>query len=68
MVVSSRMFVAVGLGLAGLAFLVGPTLGQQPQQDGAVRKSSTGSQSTGSQSSAPSKPAPPRPRPSAPST
>lgn len=61
MVVSSRVFVAVGLGLAGLAFLVGPTLGQQPQQDGAVRKSSTGSQPTGSQSSTPSKPAPPTP-------
>jgi Skp family chaperone for outer membrane proteins len=38
MVVSSRAIVAVGLGLVGLAFLVGPTFGQQ---DSSVRKSAS---------------------------
>jgi Skp family chaperone for outer membrane proteins len=45
MVASSRGIVAIGLGLAGLAYLVAPTLGQGPQQDGSVRK--TASPSTG---------------------
>ena len=39
MVVSSRGILAIGLGLTGLAFLVGPSLGQQ--QDGAVRKTAS---------------------------
>jgi outer membrane protein len=45
MVASSRGIVAIGLSLAGLAYLVAPTLGQGPQQDGSVRK--TASPSTG---------------------
>jgi Skp family chaperone for outer membrane proteins len=40
MVVSTRAIVALGLGFLGLAVLVGPTLGQQPQ-DPAVRKTAT---------------------------
>jgi len=40
MVVSIRAIGAMGLGLLGLAVLVGPTLGQQPQ-DPAVRKATT---------------------------
>ena len=36
---SSRGILAIGLGLAGLAFLVGPSLGQQ--QDGSVRKAAS---------------------------
>jgi len=44
MVVSSRVFVAVGLGLAGMAVLVGPARGQQ--QDGSVRKSATQASTT----------------------
>jgi Skp family chaperone for outer membrane proteins len=38
MVVSSRGILAIGLGLTGLAFLVGPSLGQGPAQDNSVRK------------------------------
>jgi outer membrane protein len=38
MVVSSRGTLAIGLSLAGLAFLVGPSLGQGQTQDGTVRK------------------------------
>jgi outer membrane protein len=45
MVASSRGIVAIGLSLVGLAYLVAPTLGQVPQQDGSVRK--TASPSTG---------------------
>lgn len=44
MVALSRGILAIGLSLAGLAFLVGPSLGQQ--QDGSVRK--TASPTTGS--------------------
>ena len=40
MVVSIRAIVAVGLGFLGLTVLVGPSLGQQPQ-DSAVRKATT---------------------------
>jgi outer membrane protein len=40
MVVSTRALTAVGLGILGVAFLVGPSLGQQPQ-DPAVRKAAT---------------------------
>jgi Skp family chaperone for outer membrane proteins len=40
MVVSIRTIVAAGLGFLGLAVLVGPTLGQQPQ-DPALRKATT---------------------------
>jgi Skp family chaperone for outer membrane proteins len=45
MVASSRGILAIGLSLAGLAYLVVPTLGQAPQQDGLVKK--TASPSTG---------------------
>jgi Skp family chaperone for outer membrane proteins len=38
MVASPRGILAIGLSLAGLAFLVAPTLGRAQQQDGAVRK------------------------------
>jgi outer membrane protein len=38
MVASSRKIVAIGLGLAGLACLVAPSLGQPQQGDAAVRK------------------------------
>ena len=38
MVASSRGILAIGLSLAGLAYLVAPTLGQGQQQDGSVRK------------------------------
>jgi outer membrane protein len=38
MVVTSRGILAVGLGLTGLALLVGPSVGQGQAQDGAVRK------------------------------
>jgi Skp family chaperone for outer membrane proteins len=38
MVASSRGFLAIALGLTGLAILVAPTLGQGQGQDGAVRK------------------------------
>jgi Skp family chaperone for outer membrane proteins len=38
MVVSSRGILAIGLGLTGLAFLVGPSLGQGPAQDSTIRK------------------------------
>ena len=41
MVASSRGILAIGLGLAGLAYLVAPTLGQVPQQDGSVRKTTS---------------------------
>ena len=41
MVASSRGILAIGLSLAGLAYLVAPTLGQGPQQDGSVRKAAT---------------------------
>jgi Skp family chaperone for outer membrane proteins len=41
MVASSRGIFAIGLGLAGLAYLVAPTLGQVPQQDGSVRKTTS---------------------------
>jgi Skp family chaperone for outer membrane proteins len=41
MVASSRGIMAIGLCLVGLALLVGPTLGQGPQQDGSVRKAAT---------------------------
>ena len=50
MVASSRGILAIGLSLAGLAYLVAPTLGQGQQQDGSVRK--TASPSTGSTSHA----------------
>jgi outer membrane protein len=50
MVVSTRAIAAVGLGFLGMACLVGPTLGQQPQ-DPAVRKAAT-------QATAPRAPAP----------
>jgi len=50
MVVSSRTFVAVSIGLVGLGLLVGPSLGQQ--QDGAVRK-------TNGQGAKPAPPTPP---------
>ena len=46
MVPSSRGTLAIGLSLAGLAYLVAPTLGQGQQQDSLVRK--TASPSTGS--------------------
>ena len=38
MVVSSRGILAIGLGLTGIAFLVGSSLGQGPAQDNSVRK------------------------------
>ena len=41
MVASSRGILAIGLGLAGLACLVAPTLGQGQQQDTMVRKAAT---------------------------
>ena len=41
MVASSRGILAIGLSLAGLAYLVAPTLGQGPQQDGSVRKTAS---------------------------
>ncbi len=44
MVVSTRGILAIALGAAGLAFLVGPSLGQQ--QDGAFRKAATPSGGT----------------------
>jgi outer membrane protein len=44
MVVSSRGILAIGLSLTGVALLVGPSLGQQP--DGSIRKSA--GQSSGS--------------------
>jgi outer membrane protein len=50
MVVSTRAIAAVGLGVVGMAVLVGPSLGQQPQ-DPAVRKTAT-------QATAPKPPAP----------
>ncbi len=39
MVALSRGILAIGLSLVGLAFLVGPSLGQQ--QDGAVRRTAS---------------------------
>ena len=39
MVALSRGILAIGLSLMGLAFLVGPSLGQQ--QDGSVRKTAS---------------------------
>jgi Skp family chaperone for outer membrane proteins len=44
MVASSRGILAIGLSLAGLAYLVAPTLGQGPQQDGSVRKAAAPAQ------------------------
>ena len=41
MVTTSRGILAIGLSVAGLAMLVGQTVGQGPQQDGAVRKAAT---------------------------
>ena len=41
MVASSRGILAIGLSVAGLAYLVAPTLGQGQQQDGAVRKTAS---------------------------
>jgi len=55
MVVSTRAIVVLGLGVVGLSVLVGPTLGQQPQ-DPAVRKTAT--QATAPATAAP-KPPPP---------
>jgi Skp family chaperone for outer membrane proteins len=41
MVPSSRVKLAIGLSLAGLAYLVAPTLGQGQQQDASVRKAAS---------------------------
>ena len=41
MVVSTREFLAIGLGLTGVACLVGPSLGQGPAQDNSVRKAAS---------------------------
>jgi Skp family chaperone for outer membrane proteins len=41
MVASSRGIFAIGLCLAGVAYLVAPTLGQNAQQDGSVRKTTS---------------------------
>jgi outer membrane protein len=54
MVVSTRTMAALGIGTLGLAVLIGPALGQQPQ-DSAVRKATTQATAPGT------KPAPPVP-------